>query len=338
MAISNSPSGSGNQDGEPQTANEKLDGEKSAELPPLEARGGLGSFCLKQSAGLLIIDKPVGITSFDVIRIVRKRLNTKKIGHAGTLDPFASGILLLAVGNATKALSSLLKAEKTYRTTIVFGVDSDTLDIDGKISLTRFIPDFSGGELSAELKSLLGETEQIPPQYSAVKVNGKAAYKHARNNEIVELRPKSVSLHQAEVLEFGICDSGDFVDRPYADIRITVGSGFYVRSLARDLGVAFGTTAICTALRRESVGRFAIDGAVSPDEINAKHIFSLRAADFPFSAVTLDAKQYKDFLHGRQVSIESEAAEQVSVFFENQWCGFAQICHGYLQPQTVISL
>lgn len=306
-----------------------------AELPPLSQGGGAEGV---QKSGLLVIDKPIGITSFDVIRIARKRLQTKKIGHAGTLDPFASGVLLLAVNNATKALSSLLKAEKTYLTTIVFGVDSDTLDRDGRLEFAAEFPDISATDIERAVQSFCGEIAQVPPQYSAIKINGKPAYKHARKGEIVELQPKTVMLHKAELLDSGLVSAKEFAGRPYATLRLTVGSGFYVRSFARDLGKALKTTAICTQLRRESVGRFALAQAIAPDEIMWEHVFSLQAGDFPFAAITLDQNQYADFCHGKRIVLDNAPSGKVSLFIEEQWCGFGEVENGSLQPKTVIHL
>ncbi len=301
-------------------------------------KGGLRGVDKEVFSGLLVIDKPVGITSFDVIRIARKRLQTKKIGHAGTLDPFASGVLLLAVGSGTKALSSLLKANKTYFTTIVFGVDSDTLDCDGKLEFCAQTPTLTETQITEVLQSFSGEISQVPPQYSAIKINGKPAYKHARNGEVIELQSKQVTTEDIELIECGVYEDGDFAGKPYAMIRLGVGSGFYVRSFARDLGAQLGTKAICTTLRRESVGRFALDEAVVPDEINPQHIFPLSAADFPFASVLLDHVQYADFCQGKRITLPNTAAGQMSVFFEGKWCGFGDFEDGSLQPKTVIHL
>ena len=286
-------------------------------------------------SGLLVVDKPVGGTSFDVIRTARKRLQTKKIGHAGTLDPFASGVLLLAVGPATKALTHLLKADKTYRTTVVFGAASDTLDTDGEVAVAP-PPAITGVEVAAALVGFHGETMQVPPQYSAVKVGGKAAYRHARAGETVELTARPVHLHDAELLEFDTFPGGAFAGLPFADIRLHTGSGFYVRSLARDLGAALGTTAICSQLRRERVGRFALAGAIPPDAITPTHLFALTPADFAFPAVELSSDAYADFTHGRRVPAPPELAGQVSVFCEGRWCGFAKAADGWAQPRTVV--
>jgi len=286
--------------------------------------------------GFIIADKPVGITSFDVVRIVRKHLGIRKIGHAGTLDPFASGVLLLAVGNATKALSSLILAQKTYLAKIVFGVDSNTLDIDGALQLGDAIPQFSGRELQAALSAFNGEIEQIPPDYSAVKIAGKRACDRVRKGESVTLVPKKVLLHDSELLELNILHAGLFANRPCAEIRLHVGSGFYVRSFARDLGQYLGTSAIVVSLRRESVGRFQVKNAITPDEVTAADIFSVSSHDFPYPPLTLTPSQWIDFSHGRKTQIGEHPNGKTSVFYEGEWVGFGIIAEGSLFPETVV--
>jgi tRNA pseudouridine55 synthase len=207
--------------------------------------------------GVIVIDKPEGLTSHDVVVAARRLFGEKRIGHTGTLDPLATGVLPLACGRATRLVRFLSAAEKEYEATILFGVTTDTLDVTGEeISRSGRAP--SRETLVAALRSFEGEQLQVPPAYSAKKVAGRRAYELARRDEPVALDPVRVRVSRIELLEDGN-------DR--CRVRLTCSAGFYVRALARDLGERCGTGATLEALRRTRSGDFTLDEAIDLDTL-----------------------------------------------------------------------
>ena len=212
--------------------------------------------------GVLVIDKPEGLTSHDVVAAARRILGEKRIGHTGTLDPLATGVLPLACGRATRLVRFLTASDKEYEATMVFGVTTDTLDVTGEeTSRSGRAP--SRDALAAALRTFEGEQMQVPPAYSAKKVGGRRAYELARRDEPVELAPVSVRVARIELLEFGN-------DR--ARIALTSSAGFYVRSLVRDLGERLWTGATLEALRRTRSGEFTLDEAVDLDGVGRRRL------------------------------------------------------------------
>jgi tRNA pseudouridine55 synthase len=197
--------------------------------------------------GWLVLDKPDDFTSTDAVAVVRRLFNANKAGHAGTLDPLASGILPIALGEATKTVPWLMEAEKTYRFTIRWGASTDTQDGEGKVVAESPVRPTAQVVQSA-LSDFVGEIEQVPPQFSAVKIDGERAYDLARDGQIVELKPRPVVLHEARLTETP--------DPDHAVIEVRCGKGFYIRALVRDLAQKLGAQGHVAALRRTSVGPF----------------------------------------------------------------------------------
>src|SRR5215471_11788790 len=207
--------------------------------------------------GVIVIDKPEGLTSHDVVVAARRLLGEKRIGHTGTLDPLATGVLPLACGRATRLVRFLSAAAKDYDATILFGVTTDTLDVTGEeISRSRRMP--SRDALVAALEFFAGEQLQVPPAYSAKKIAGRRAYEFARRDEAVALDPVPVCASRLELVEYG-------EDR--CRISLTCSAGYYVRALARDLGERCGTGACLEALRRTRSGDFTLDEAIDLDSL-----------------------------------------------------------------------
>jgi tRNA pseudouridine55 synthase len=206
--------------------------------------------------GILAIYKPRGITSYDVIRVLKRIFPGEKIGHGGTLDPLAEGVLVVAVGrDATKQLHTVLNGtEKEYETTIELGKVSETDDAEGPIH--QYLKARVGNpdllEITTALQSFTGDIDQVPPQYSAVKVQGKTAYKRAREGENTTLAPKKVHISSIDVLSYSY---------PMLTIRVVCGSGVYIRSIARDLGETLQTGGYVTNLKRTRVGEFTAEKA-----------------------------------------------------------------------------
>ncbi len=226
--------------------------------------------------GLLLVDKPAGWTSFDVVNYVRrvvansegKKPKHVKVGHSGTLDPFATGLLVLLVGkDYTRRAGELSRLDKTYEVTMRLGQTSSTGDPEGEITVANnYQP--PRDEIEAAMQKFIGQIEQIPPAFSAIKVNGQRAYKLARAGQQVVLEPRKVTINRLELLTYNY---------PNVQFVTDVSSGTYIRALVEDIGQELGTSAYTTALRRTQVGQFSIDHAVAVE--------SLEAATLPLSAL-----------------------------------------------------
>lgn len=230
---------------------------------------------------MIIIDKPAGYSSFDVIRDLRRILDVRKMGHAGTLDPFATGVLVIAVGGETKQLGSLLHGTKEYEGEILFGVETDSYDCAGKVlSVADSVP-VTRSDVEALLPSFIGEIEQTPPLYSALKIKGKRACDRMRAGEHVELKSRRVQIDSIEILDFVQNASTPLApDRNFPAVRVRVrsGGGMYVRSLAHDFGARLGVGAHLSQLRRTQVGPYRIEQAVALKDVTKAHLASFRPA------------------------------------------------------------
>jgi len=236
-------------------------------------------------SGVLAIDKPGGMTSHDVVAVVRRAAGERRVGHAGTLDPLATGLMTVLVGPATRLEPYLSAHDKTYVATIAFGQSTDTDDADGLV--TSSLPTPLGlSDLKVAhrlLTTFLGAQEQMPPAYSAIKVAGRVAHRAARAGEPLELKPRPIVVRESELLAI-------HPDVPAWDVRFTVTKGTYIRSLARDIGERAGTAAHLTALRRTAAGLLSVDHALplsafeaplAPDELAARFIDPVTALGLP---------------------------------------------------------
>ena len=207
---------------------------------------------------IININKPAGWTSFDVVKKVRGIIKEKKVGHAGTLDPFADGVLVLGTGPDTKKLTDITMASKTYRAELTLGKSTDTQDRDGKISKEEVVPGLTRQTINAVLASFDGIQEQIPPMYSAKQVNGQRLYKLARRNKTVERVPVKITIYQISLLDY---------NEPVITFEVTCSKGTYVRVLGADIAVKLGTVGHLTALTRTSVGSYHITDAMTIEEL-----------------------------------------------------------------------
>lgn len=208
--------------------------------------------------GYLLVDKPTGISSFGIVAKVRSALTKQagrkvKVGHTGTLDPMASGLLILVVGSYTRRAAEFSKLDKTYEAELLLGKTSTTGDSEGEV-VTKSTHQPSMQEVKSVLNKFIGPIEQIPPAYSAIKVGGQRAYKLARAGKTVEIEPRKVTIYRIDTLEY---------DYPKLRFTVKVSSGTYIRSLAADVGETLGTGAYLSALRRTSVGEFEIENALT---------------------------------------------------------------------------
>ena len=203
--------------------------------------------------GILLIDKPGGITSHDIVNRVRKKLNLKRIGHAGTLDPMATGLVIILVGKATKASQYLMNLPKEYEATMKLGVVTDSQDADGQEIETHEVKDFTKIELLELFKTFEGEQMQVPPMFSAKKVNGMPLYKLARKGQVIEREPRMVHISRLELAYFSL---------PEVSFVVNCGKGTYVRTLAHDMGQKLGCGAHLIALKRTKIDKFDIKNSV----------------------------------------------------------------------------
>lgn len=213
-----------------------------------------------EAAGVLVIDKPGGWTSHDVVAKTRGLTRIRQIGHAGTLDPMATGVLVLCIGKATRLLEYLTGQPKSYRAEITLGTATETYDAEGEVSATRPVPPLTTGEIDQALMPFRGDILQVPPAYSAIKRDGVASYKRARRGEDVQLEPRPVTIYSLDLLAF---------DGVVLRIDVTCSAGTYIRSLAHDLGKALGCGAHLSGLRRSAVASFTLAQAVTLVDLTA---------------------------------------------------------------------
>lgn len=206
---------------------------------------------------LFLLDKPEGISSFAALGALKRSLNTRKVGHAGTLDPFATGLLVALSGKLTKAAYLISDMDKEYEAVFRFGKETDTLDTEGRITAEAPIPVYC--DIQEAAKYFSGAIKQTPPAFSAVKINGKRAYSQARKGLDIEMPERTVRINNFELISW---------ESPDLKVKIHCSKGTYIRSIARDLGIAAGSRAYCLSLRRTSIGSFSVNNAGIPGEVN----------------------------------------------------------------------
>lgn len=253
------------------------------------------------AAGLLLVDKPGALTSHDVVARARRALGTRKVGHAGTLDPMATGLLVLGVEGATRLLTFVVGADKTYTATIRFGVATDSDDADGTVTTTAAPDDvdrITDADITRAVAALTGEISQVPSRVSAIKVQGRRAYDLAREGVEVELAARHVVISRFDVLTVRR-SSGELE----ADVVVDCSSGTYIRALARDAGAALGVGAHLTALRRTRVGPFDIADAAPLDALDEQRMLAPgAAAESILGAVHVSAEEARDLRHGKRLA------------------------------------
>ncbi len=252
---------------------------------------------MSPAAGLVVVDKPAGVTSHDVVGRCRRIFGTRKVGHAGTLDPMATGVLVIGIERATKILGLLTATDKSYAATIRLGQATATDDAEGDVLQSVSASGLTDGQIGDAVAALRGEIAQVPSAVSAVKIGGKRAYRLAREGEVVEIPARSVRVDRFDVLDIRRLD--DAID---VDVAVDCSSGTYIRALARDVGAALGIGGHLTALRRTRVGHFGLDEARSLDELadTPRLSYSLDAAcllTFPRRGLTVDEAEAAR--HGR---------------------------------------
>ena len=260
--------------------------------------------------GLVVVDKPGGCTSHDVVARLRKVYGQRRVGHAGTLDPDATGVLLVGLGRATRLLRFLQDTGKAYRGTVRFGIATSTLDAAGEV-LDRVPMPVTREQVESAAARFVGEIEQVPPMVSAVKVGGRRLHELARRGEEVERAPRRVRIDRFEIEDF---EPGPY---PLATVLVECSSGTYVRTLAADLGAALGGCAHLESLRRTRVGSFALDEARTLDDVAADPeaaVCSPAAAVLDLERVEVDAQQAEAVCHGMTFPASAFAAQGAGPF------------------------
>lgn len=288
--------------------------------------------------GWIFIDKEKEQSSFQVVKQLKSILNIRKIGHAGTLDPFATGVLAIALGEATKSLF-YFNTSKTYSFNIFFGESKDTDDITGKtIKKSEILP--SKKQIDECLKNFIGIHSQVPPRYSAIKINGQRAYKLARNKQTFKIKPRNVEVHKLKCLKS--LNKNEFV------FELECSSGTYVRSIARDLGEMLGTFAHVSKLRRTKIGKFSEKNIILLDKLsNLVHIGDHFKIIHPVEdvlddipAVNLKTQDGKRFKNGLEIKYFSKdlSLEDLLVFANGNLIGVGKIINGLISPKRGFNL
>lgn len=279
--------------------------------------------------GVLVIDKPLGITSHDVVNRVRRSLGTKRVGHAGSLDPLATGALIIAVGPATRFLQYLPLEPKLYECEATFGVETNTQDEEGEVVREAPVPFDLEVRLAEEIPAFRGEIEQVPPMYSAVKKAGQPLYAYARRGEEVERESRVVYVDAFEALA---------VDAPQGRFRIECSGGTYVRTLVHDLGRAIGCGAHLASLRRMAVGKFDLTDAIPLDEVAPKYLIPLREALPPMQIVQLNPLLEAHIREGRSIPLPGRAEDRLVALADaaGEVFAAARVVGSRLQPECVI--
>jgi tRNA pseudouridine55 synthase len=261
-------------------------------------------------SGALVVDKPVGMTSHDVVQAIRNGTGLRRAGHTGTLDPRASGVLVILVGPAVRLSEYVSASDKRYQAIIRLGGSTDTFDAEGRVTPTKDPVSVTEQQFEEALQTFVGEIEQTPPPYSAVKVQGRKAYEMARQGEEVDLAPRKITVHHLEVLEW---------TPPEVVIDVHCSSGTYVRSLANDLGIKLGCGAYLVGLRRTKSGRFSLRDSVPLRKLQEaftagnwyQYLIPAAEALGDWPAVELNPDEVEAVRHGHRAKVKDKPGERV---------------------------
>ncbi len=296
--------------------------------------------------GLLVVDKPAGWTSHDVVAKLRGLAGTRRVGHAGTLDPMATGVLVVGVGRATRLLTFLVGADKEYTATVRLGVATTTDDAEGEVLAETGVDRIDAGLLAAAAARLTGPIQQVPATVSAIKVDGQRAYARARAGEHVELAARPVTVRELELGEPRPARTVDGTGVLDVDLRVVCSSGTYVRALARDLGVALGVGGHLTALRRTRVGGWSLasartldDLSRTPPDVPLEVVPLATAARQTFGPVELDADQAVRLGHGATVVLDgtADAAPLAAFAPDGSLVALVTVTDGRARPLLVLA-
>jgi tRNA pseudouridine55 synthase len=283
--------------------------------------------------GFLNIHKAQGMTSHDVVARVRRGLKIKKVGHAGTLDPLATGVLVVCLGGATRLSEYVMQSTKRYRARVYLGVTTDTYDAEGEVQLRRDAAHVTRADVESALNPFLGDIQQIPPMYSAIKQGGRKLYDLARAGDIVEREPRAVRIDALEIMDWSL---------PEFTLDVTCSAGTYIRSLAYDLGESLGVGAHLSGLIRLAGGRFKIEDAVTLDDLVTaenwmQFVVPPQTALSDWPAVNLTAADADHILHGRAIQSSDSHISDLAFAYapDGQLIAIVQAGDGLLRPHKV---
>jgi tRNA pseudouridine55 synthase len=281
--------------------------------------------------GLLIINKQKGFTSHDVVNVIRKKLNTKKVGHTGTLDPNATGVLPILIGKGTKISKYLMEHDKTYIATIKLGEKTDTGDSEGQVIEEKSIPkDLRKEDINDVLQNFFGKQKQVPPMYSAIKINGKKLYEYAREGKEVKLEAREIEIYKIELLEY---------QNNKIKFEVECSKGTYIRTLCEDIAKKLGTVGYMEELQRTKVNNFRIEDSILLDDItleNAeKNMIKIEEVFKEKETIELDNKKLELFLNG--VKLTYSLSEDIYRIYNNEhFIGIGILKNGLLKRDIVI--
>jgi tRNA pseudouridine55 synthase len=294
--------------------------------------------------GLLLVDKPSGPTSFDVVRVVRRAANERKVGHTGTLDPLASGLIVVCLGQGTKLVPFLMDTEKRYLAGVMLGTSTDTDDALGKVIEQAPIPALERAQLEMKLAEFVGRLKQVPPKFSAIKKDGEPLYRKARRGE--EVTPEAREVEITSLVLTNVTKNG-------FDIDLRCGKGTYVRSLARDIAKSLGTCGHLKSLRRVETGGFSVENALALDAVEtvskegrlSEYLMSLADAIPSVPKLQLTEEDEKRIRFGQavpctlipQAESDSQHGYVGLLGVDNRLCAIAQVMEGQLQPKKVFT-
>ena len=278
-------------------------------------------------SGVLIIDKPEGITSHDVVAKVRKALHTKKVGHTGTLDPLATGVLVVCVEKATKLVQYLTCENKTYEVQMKLGVKSDTGDITGNIietddNISEKLSELNLEKINETLNTFLGAQKQVPPMYSAIKVNGKKLYEYAREGVEIEREERDIEIYSIENVSF---------ENDILKYTVSCSKGTYVRSLCEDIAKKLGTCGTMTALRRTVTGEFEIKDSIQIEEISEEKIISMEKL---FDKKIDVSNNMKKLINGEEIKVDLE--DGLYNLYSDEYVGIGKVTSKKLKREIIL--
>lgn len=276
--------------------------------------------------GILIINKPKGYTSHDVVNVVKKKLNTSKVGHTGTLDPNATGVLPILVGKATKISKYLIEHDKTYIAELKLGEKSSTGDIEGEIIEKRNVPNIPENQIRQVLQSFLGRQLQTPPIYSSIKVNGKKAYTYARQGQDIELKPREIKIMNITILK---------VENNIITFEVQCSKGTYIRVLCEDIAKKLGTVGFMQNLCRTKVNEFDIRNSFTLEEIENADIISIEEVFSTKPKIELTDRKKDLFLNGVKLSINLENSVY-RVYNNNVFLGLGVVYDNLLKRDVIV--
>ena len=281
--------------------------------------------------GIIVINKEKGYTSHDVVAKLKKKLNISKVGHTGTLDPNATGVLPILIGKGTKFSKYLINHDKTYKAQIELGKKTDTADVEGNVIEEKPVDiEFIKQNLVQVLERFIGKQEQIPPMYSAIKKNGKQLYEYARKGEKIEVEPRKIEIYKIELVKY---------NEKNIEFIVSCSKGTYIRSLCEDIAEKLNTVGYMKNLKRLQVGEFNIDCAIKIDEINIenydKYLYTLEDILKESPKLNLSSKKLNLFLNGVQLTVQNENG-LYKIYVDNKFIGSGTVKNNLLKRDIIL--